>query len=195
MYGIDTGGIICNRALSRFLENMGEDKTRDSAPVSPRLRRRAFGLALWNYKVPCPRCGWNIYLLKTSIPVLATYMPPSCPNCGLDLEHPHSPTSQGRGKNTAPRPGRGAVFSNCRAGLQLRVYFPILSHDPFGLAHARRDHGLQHSPPDALAGGLLRRSRCRRSDIVVGDVRHRYLLPADAEAAAGLRMNANRSGL
>ena len=47
-------------------------------------------LAFWKIRVPCPRCGWNIYLRKDAISMLATYIPSSFPNCGLDLEHNHS---------------------------------------------------------------------------------------------------------
>ena len=43
-------------------------------------------LGLWKGSAHCPRCGWNIYLRKTSVPVLAASIPSSCPNCGLDLE-------------------------------------------------------------------------------------------------------------
>lgn len=41
---------------------------------------------LWKSAVPCPRCGWNIYLKKTRFPFIMTPVPSSCPNCGLDLE-------------------------------------------------------------------------------------------------------------
>jgi hypothetical protein len=43
-------------------------------------------LGAWNRRVLCPRCGWNIYFRKTNFPLLATTIPSSCPNCGLDLE-------------------------------------------------------------------------------------------------------------
>jgi predicted RNA-binding Zn-ribbon protein involved in translation (DUF1610 family) len=46
-------------------------------------------LGAWKSNVPCPRCGWNIYFRKTKFRLLATYVPSSCPNCGLDLEKPY----------------------------------------------------------------------------------------------------------
>jgi hypothetical protein len=42
--------------------------------------------ALWKAKVACPQCGWNIYLKKTDVMPFMTYVPSSCPKCGLDLE-------------------------------------------------------------------------------------------------------------
>jgi hypothetical protein len=45
-----------------------------------------FCLAFWKSRAPCPRCRWDIYLQKTSFPLLATYIPARCPNCDLDLE-------------------------------------------------------------------------------------------------------------
>ncbi len=41
---------------------------------------------LWNYKVPCPRCGWNINQRKPEVLLHATSVPSLCPNCSLDLE-------------------------------------------------------------------------------------------------------------
>jgi hypothetical protein len=39
---------------------------------------------LWNRKVACPRCGWNIYMKPNSL-IMAVEIPSTCPNCGLDL--------------------------------------------------------------------------------------------------------------
>jgi hypothetical protein len=48
-------------------------------------------LGLWRMRIPCPRCGWNIYLRKdSSILLLATRVPSICPSCGLDLEKPYT---------------------------------------------------------------------------------------------------------
>jgi hypothetical protein len=41
---------------------------------------------LWKSNMPCPRCGWNIYLKKSNFPFIMSPVPSSCPNCGLDLE-------------------------------------------------------------------------------------------------------------
>lgn len=47
-----------------------------------------FWSALWQSNVPCPRCGWNIYMKKQKFPIpqYASRVPSTCPNCGLDLE-------------------------------------------------------------------------------------------------------------
>jgi ribosomal protein S27AE len=47
----------------------------------------AFMLA-WHFRVSCPRCGWNINLLKTEFgsPGQRVFrIPNRCPNCGTDL--------------------------------------------------------------------------------------------------------------
>jgi hypothetical protein len=44
---------------------------------------------LWKRSVPCPRCGWNIYMKPNSM-FLALEIPSACPNCGLDLERPYA---------------------------------------------------------------------------------------------------------
>jgi hypothetical protein len=46
--------------------------------------------AFWKISVPCPRCGWNLYLSKERFPAGVIYVPSICPNCGLDLETPSS---------------------------------------------------------------------------------------------------------
>jgi predicted RNA-binding Zn-ribbon protein involved in translation (DUF1610 family) len=51
-----------------------------------------FGFVIWmtlsKNTVLCPRCGWNIFYRKP-MPLTAVTVPSICPNCGLDLEHPH----------------------------------------------------------------------------------------------------------
>jgi uncharacterized protein (DUF983 family) len=44
---------------------------------------------LWKNNIPCPQCGWNINLQKSSLGP-ALFIPSTCPNCRLDLENPHA---------------------------------------------------------------------------------------------------------
>jgi hypothetical protein len=45
----------------------------------------------WKFSVPCPRCGWNIYLTNKPWLRPAVRVPSLCPNCGLDLERSGEP--------------------------------------------------------------------------------------------------------